>query len=49
MKEDILFTHTFGGKGSKTYANALEAFVHNYDLGHRDLEVDFDLTVDNAT
>ncbi len=49
MKEDILVAHAFGGKGSKTYTNALEAFVYNYDLGHRIFEVDFDLTIDNVT
>ena len=44
-----LIAHAFGGKGSKTYTNALEAFLYNYELGHRIFEVDFDLTTDNKT
>ena len=46
---DTLVAHAFGGKGSKTYTNALEAFEYNYALGHRVFEVDFDLTTDNKT
>ena len=49
VKDNILVAHAFGGKGSKTYTNALEAFVYNYDLGHRAFEVDFDLTTDGIT
>ena len=41
--------HAFGGKGTKTYTNALEAFNYNYELGHRVFEVDFDLTTDGVT
>ncbi len=41
--------HAFGGKGSKTYTNSLEAFEYNYDLGHRVFEVDFDLSTDGVT
>ncbi len=41
--------HAFGGKGTKTYTNALEAFNYNYELGHRVFEVDFDLTIDGVT
>ena len=41
--------HAFGGKGTKTYTNSLEAFKYNYELGHRVFEVDFDLTTDGVT
>lgn len=47
--DNVLVAHAFGGKGSKTYTNSLEAFLYNYELGHRVFEVDFDLTVDNKT
>ena len=49
MKGNSLVAHAFGGKGTKTYTNALEAFEYNYELGHRVFEVDFDLTTDNKT
>ena len=49
MEGNTYVAHAFGGKGSKTYTNALEAFEYNYDLGHRVFEVDFDLTTDNKT
>ena len=49
MDGKVLIAHAFGGKGSKTYTNALEAFEYNYDLGHRVFEVDFDLTDDDVT
>ena len=49
MEGKTLVAHAFGGKGSKTYTNALEAFLYNYDLGHRVFEVDFDLTTDDKT
>ena len=49
IEDRTLVAHAFGGKGTKTYTNALEAFVYNYDLGHRVFEVDFDLTTDNVT
>lgn len=48
-EDTTLIAHAFGGKGTKTYTNALEAFVYNYDLGHRVFEVDFDLTTDDVT
>ena len=49
MEGNILVAHAFGGKGTKTYTNALEAFEYNYELGHRVFEVDFDLTDDDVT
>lgn len=49
MDGNKLVAHAMGGKGTKVYTNALEAFVYNYDLGHRVFEVDFDLTTDNKT
>lgn len=49
MEGNVLVAHAFGGKGTKTYTNALEAFEYNYDLGHRVFEVDFDLTTDKKT
>lgn len=36
--------HAMGGVDELTYTNSLEAFEHNYALGHRVFEVDFDLT-----
>lgn len=46
MEDEKLVAHAFGGKGTKTYTNALEAFDYNYALGHKAFEVDFDLTED---
>lgn len=39
-----LIAHAFGGVDGHDYTNSLEAFEHNYALGHRVFEVDFDLT-----
>ena len=49
MDQNVLVAHAFGGKGTKVYTNALEAFEYNYELGHRVFEVDFDLTNDDVT
>jgi len=49
VKDNVLVAHAFGGKGSKTYTNSLEAFEYNYGLGHRIFEVDFDLSEDLVT
>lgn len=38
--------HAMGGIDGNTYTNSLEAFEHNYALGHRVFEVDFGLTQD---
>lgn len=35
-----LIAHAFGEIGGNTYTNSLEAFQHNYALGHRVFEVD---------
>lgn len=40
--------HAFGGIGEYTYTNSLEAFLYNYEAGHRFFEVDFILTEDNV-
>ncbi|MBQ9142103.1 MAG: hypothetical protein IJX63_09980 [Lachnospiraceae bacterium] len=40
--------HAFGGIEEYTYTNSLEAFLHNYEVGHRFFEVDFMLTTDNV-
>ncbi len=39
-----LIAHAFGGVDGTTYTNSLEAFLYNYELGHRVFEVDFFLT-----
>lgn len=39
-----LVAHALGGIQDYTYTNSLEAFEHNYALGHRVFEVDFDIT-----
>lgn len=49
VDNNVLVAHAFGGKGTKTYTNSLEAFLYNYELGHRIFEVDMDLTVDKVT
>ncbi|MCR4633418.1 MAG: hypothetical protein K5648_04770 [Erysipelotrichaceae bacterium] len=49
MQDNVLVAHAFGGKGTKTYTNALEAFEYNYGIGHNVFEVDFDLTADDQT
>lgn len=36
--------HAMGGIDGNVYTNSLEAFEHNYALGHRVFEVDFGLT-----
>lgn len=41
--------HAFGGILGDTYTNSREAFLINYQLGHRVFEVDFDITTDNHT
>lgn len=47
--ENVLIAHAFGGVDNNTYTNSLEAFKHNYDMGYRVFEVDFNLTEDNVT
>lgn len=41
--------HAFGGILGNSYTNSREAFLLNYQLGHRLFEVDFDVTTDNRT
>lgn len=43
-KENRLVAHAFGGIDGKTYTNSREAFLYNYNKGHRVFEVDFDVT-----
>lgn len=43
-KTSPLIAHAFGAIDGITYTNSLEAFEHNYSLGHRIFEVDFDVT-----
>lgn len=41
--------HAFGGILGDTYTNSYEAFLLNYQLGHRVFEVDFYITDDGKT
>ena len=41
--------HAMGGILGDTYTNSYEAFLLNYQLGHRVFEVDFYLTIDDKT
>jgi len=36
--------HACGGIDGATYTNSREAFIHNYELGHRIFEIDFNLS-----
>jgi len=38
--------HACGGIEGITYTNSREAFIHNYELGHRIFEIDFNLSED---
>jgi len=38
--------HACGGIGDATYTNSREAFIHNYNLGQRVFEIDFNLSDD---
>lgn len=40
--------HAMGGYDGHTYINSLEAFLYNYELGHRVFEVDFRISADNV-
>ncbi|MCB1568023.1 MAG: hypothetical protein KDI69_04290, partial [Xanthomonadales bacterium] len=42
-----LIAHAGGGLDSRPYLNSLEALTHNYDLGHRVFELDFNWTRDD--
>ncbi len=39
-----LVAHALGGINNNTYTNSLEAFLYNYEQGHRVFEVDFFIT-----
>lgn len=41
--------HAFGGILGNSYTNSREAFLLNYELGHRVFEVDFNITTDGRT
>jgi len=47
MKAGFLVAHALGGIDGMTYTNSLEAFLHNYKLGHRVFEIDLQITSDN--
>lgn len=40
--------HACGGIGEATYTNSREAFIHNYELGQRVFEIDFNLAQDGV-
>lgn len=42
----ILLAHAGGGYKSQPYTNSLDALNHNYSLGHRVFEIDFNWTSD---
>ena len=44
-----LIAHAFGGILGDSYTNSYEAFLLNYQLGHRVFEVDFAITDDGKT
>ncbi len=43
----LFIAHASGGINGLTYLNSLEALNHNYQLGHRFFEVDFNWTADD--
>ena len=45
--ENKLIAHAMGGISGKTYSNSYEAFIVNYEKGHRVFEVDLVLTSDD--
>jgi len=48
IKQGYLVAHAMGAlDGERTYTNSLEAFMQNYDAGHRVFEIDFQLTSDD--
>lgn len=40
--------HAMGGYDGYAYTNSLEAFLYNYELGHRVFEVDFAISADDV-
>lgn len=49
VKNNPYIAHAFGGILGDSYTNSYEAFLLNYQLGHRVFEVDFYLTDDEYT
>ncbi len=47
FKKPLFIAHASGGINGLTYLNSLEALNHNYLLGHRFFEVDFNWTADD--
>ncbi len=48
VKNCRTIAHGFGGIDEYTYTNSMEAFLYNYEKGHRVFEVDFSITADNV-
>jgi len=48
VKDYRTISHAFGGIDECTYTNSIEAFLYNYEKGHRVFEVDFSITADNV-
>lgn len=49
MNKSPYVAHAFGGILEDSYTNSYEAFLLNYQLGHRVFEVDFSITDDGQT
>lgn len=47
-KQTPYIAHACGGIGEDTYTNSREAFIHNYALGQRIFEIDFNLSNDGV-
>lgn len=43
-----IVAHAMGGYDGHAYTNSLDAFLYNYELGHRVFEVDFLMSADNV-
>ncbi len=48
-RDNAYIAHAFGGIFGDSYTNSYEAFLLNYQLGHRVFEVDFSITDDGKT
>lgn len=49
IEDNPYIAHAFGGILGNSYTNSYEAFLLNYQLGHRIFEVDFSITDDGKT
>lgn len=47
LQPPLLISHAGGGINGSAYMNSIEALNHNYQLGHRFFEIDFNWTSDN--